>query len=416
MPRRRVLFFSEAVSLAHVARPTVLADALDPAEFEVHFATSGEYGACHAGRPWRFHRIESLSPQVFLQRLAQGSPLCREAELERRVRQDLDIIDAVRPDTVVHDFRLSLSIAARRAGVPLVSICNAYWSPYAASLRLLAPEIPVTRWLGHRFADRLINVIWPLVERRHLADVNRVRRRHGLPGHGSLRDFYCDGDSVLYADAPEIAPLHRAPANHAHIGPVVWSPPGPLPAWWGEALAQPSRRVYISMGSTGDASLLPRLVRVCRDAGLVCIVSTAGRRQVRPEAGKVYVADFICGNRAAAAAAFVVCNGGSPSTYQALAQGRPALGICSNLDQLLNMQRVAAAGAGILLHAGQAAGGRLRRAVASLLADGDRGGAGPGFQGRAAELRHRMAAMDAPAAFAQRLRRPEGPACARPHC
>lgn len=416
MSRRRVLFFSEAVSLAHVARPTVLADALDPAEFEVHFATSGEYGNCHAGRSWAFHHLDSLSPQAFLQRLAQGSPLYREAELERHVHRDLDIIDAVRPDTIVHDFRLSLSVAARRAGVPLLSICNAYWSPYAASMRLLAPEIPVTKWLGHRFADRLINLIWPLVERRHLADVNRVRRRHGLPGHASLREFYCDGDSVLYADAPEIAPLHRAPANHVHIGPVVWSPPGPLPAWWGEALAQPSRRVYISMGSTGDASLLPRLVDVCRDAGLVCIVSTAGRRQVRAEPGKVYVADFICGNRAAAAAEFVVCNGGSPSTYQALAQGRPALGICSNLDQLLNMQRVAAAGAGVLLHAGQAGGRRLRQAVAGLLADGDGNGAGPGLQARARELRHRMAAMDAPAAFAQRLRRADGPARAYPHC
>lgn len=39
--------------------------------------------------------------------------------------------------------------------------------------------------------------------------------------------------------------------------------------------------------------------------------------------------------------------GGSPSSYQSLAEGVPVLGICSNLDQFLAMGRVEKAEAGL---------------------------------------------------------------------
>ena len=37
-------------------------------------------------------------------------------------------------------------------------------------------------------------------------------------------------------------------------------------------------------------------------------------------------------------AALVIGNGGSPITYQALAAGKPVLGLASNFDQFLNMR------------------------------------------------------------------------------
>jgi UDP:flavonoid glycosyltransferase YjiC (YdhE family) len=45
----------------------------------------------------------------------------------------------------------------------------------------------------------------------------------------------------------------------------------------------------------------------------------------------------------------VICNGGSPTTYQALAAGVPVIGIARNLDQFLNMRLLEKAGVGILL-------------------------------------------------------------------
>ena len=47
----------------------------------------------------------------------------------------------------------------------------------------------------------------------------------------------------------------------------------------------------------------------------------------------------------------MVCNGGSPTVTQALLAGKPVLGLCSNMDQFLNMRSVEASGAGIMLRA-----------------------------------------------------------------
>ena len=79
------------------------------------------------------------------------------------------------------------------------------------------------------------------------------------------------------------------------------------------------------------------------------------------------IADFLPGGAIAARADLVICNGGSPSTHQALQQGTPVLGIPANLDQLLNMQFVVASGAGLSLRADRISIKRVRDTVQQLL-------------------------------------------------
>lgn len=75
------------------------------------------------------------------------------------------------------------------------------------------------------------------------------------------------------------------------------------------------------------------------------------------------------GDQVAAKASLVICNGGSPSTHQALAQGTPVLGIPANLDQLLNMQFIAASGAGLSLREENASGPHLRARISEVLTE-----------------------------------------------
>jgi len=55
----------------------------------------------------------------------------------------------------------------------------------------------------------------------------------------------------------------------------------------------------------------------------------------------IFSADFIAYGPACAAAALVICNGGAPAVYSALAQGTPALAVPSNLDQIVNLRSLA---------------------------------------------------------------------------
>jgi UDP:flavonoid glycosyltransferase YjiC (YdhE family) len=81
------------------------------------------------------------------------------------------------------------------------------------------------------------------------------------------------------------------------------------------------------------------------------VIATAGRGgELSPRPG-LWVADFLPGEAIAAKACAVVCNGGSPTTQQALLQGVPVVGIVGNLDQLLNMDYIERFGAGMLVRA-----------------------------------------------------------------
>ena len=67
--------------------------------------------------------------------------------LRAYVDDDLALLEAVRPDVVIGDFRLSLSVSARVAGIPYVNVTNAYWSPYARP-HFEVPNLALTRLVG----------------------------------------------------------------------------------------------------------------------------------------------------------------------------------------------------------------------------------------------------------------------------
>ena len=71
-----------------------------------------------------------------------------------------------------------------------------------------------------------------------------------------------------------------------------------------------------------------------------------------------------------ALADLVVCNGGSLTTQQALAAGKPVLGIASNMDQFLNMGPIEAFGAGITLRADRVSASAIRQTTRELLGNG----------------------------------------------
>ena len=81
----------------------------------------------------------------------------------------------------------------------------------------------------------------------------------------------------------------------------------------------------------------------------------------------------------------VVCNGGSPSTQQALAHGTPVLGIPANLDQHLNMQSVDRAGAGCLVRSDQLTSVKVADAVVSMLSTNNYGEAALSLRDAAAQ-------------------------------
>ena len=312
--------------------------------------------------------LHSISSQQFLQALASGSPVYDTATLRSYVQDDLKLIAQLKPDLIVGDFRLSLSVSARLAGIPYIAITNAYWSPYYAVTRFPLPVLPMTRFLPLSIAGAIFNLARPLAFGLHCNPLNRVRIENGLPSLGyDLRRVYTDADCTLYADIPELFPTENLPSTHHYLGPILWSPPVAKPAWWDDVpIDRPI--IYLSLGSSGQTRLLPTILEALADLPVTVIAATAGAAIPQHIPTNVFIADYLSGTEAAARANLVICNGGSPTSQQALAAGVPVLGIASNMDQFLNMGAIVEAGAGVLLRADRLDAGAVRAAVTEMLA------------------------------------------------
>lgn len=366
--KTRILFIAEAVTLAHVARPIVLAEGLDKRYFDVHFAHHPRYRKLLGELEMTQHEIHSISPQQFTNALAKGQPLYDQETLAAYVEEDLRLVAEIQPDIIVGDFRLSLAVSAEAAGIPYIALSNAYWSPYCRQ-DYIVPDLPFTRILGPRMAQVVFSVVRPLVFALHCLPMNRLRRRYGLSSLGfDLREVYTHADYTLYADIPDLYTMPNLPANHRLIGPVVWSPKCPLPDWWRE-LPEGRPLVYVTLGSSGQARLLPELIAALGELDITALVSTAGAEVSGVAPDNVYLAQYLPGEEAVKMSSLVICNGGSPTTHQALVHGVPVLGLAGNLDQFLNMDACSRTGAGRLLRADSAGKDDLARAIKDMLED-----------------------------------------------
>jgi len=367
----KILFVAEAVTLAHVVRLVTLAGHLHSNGWNVVLATDPRYSRLVGPLPFPTLDLYTMPAAQFQRSISRGSPIFDFETLDRYVRDDLSLLKQTSPQLVVGDFRISLGVSARLAQIPYVNLTNAYWSPLAR-IRRVVPEFEWVRRVGLPAAQLIFSGFQRIGYAQHVVPVNRVRRKYGLPGIGSdFRAALMDGDLTCFADLPEIIPTAPLPGNQYFIGPVPWSPAVPLPAWWRKPLDGKDQRplVYVTIGSSGPASVLQNVLDGIADLPVDVIVSTAGWAGALRVPANARIADMLPGDQACEAADLVICNGGSPGTYQALAHGKPVIGLATNMDQFLNMVAVEDAGCGRLLRSGSATADTVRRTTVAALSD-----------------------------------------------
>jgi UDP:flavonoid glycosyltransferase YjiC (YdhE family) len=366
MRRIRILFVAEGVTLAHVTRPLILARSLDTNLFEIHFACAPGWERILTNLSASFWSIKSISSHDFLAKLSKGRPIYSPATLHSYVKEDLQLLKNLDPDLVVGDFRLSLSVSAARHGVPYATITNAYWSEYCDLKHYPIPELPVTRIFGVSASDAIFQRIQPWVFAYHARPLNHVRRKYGMPPFVNLLQTYTDANHVLYADIPGLFPTTALPRHHCYLGPLSWAPNIDLPDWWPQ-LDTNKPLIYVSLGSSGTVAILPAVVEALASLPVSVVIATAQRWKPRIAPSNMWVVDFLPGDRVAKRASLIICNGGSPSVYQALQEGAPVIGIPSNMDQHLMMQAIVREGAGLLVRSEHATRDSLQKVTLELL-------------------------------------------------
>jgi UDP:flavonoid glycosyltransferase YjiC (YdhE family) len=368
--RKRILLLAEGATMAHFVRPVALADSLAAYqdEYDIHLYAPSRFAPDLAGKFYATGELKSAPGESFLENIARGKPLFSPEVLRAYVQEDCQLIRRIRPDLVVGDMRLSLPISARLEKVPSAVIMNAYWSPYAKR-RSVIPELPLTRLIPPRWLGLLYRAAAPLAGAMHVAQMNRVRKEFGvLPLPLDPRKMFTDGDYVLYPDVREFVPTNGAPPNHHYVGICNWAPSTPKPEWWERMCADPNRKVFISLGSSGPIRVLPELLAALAQLPVSVVLSTSGRPVPTVE-NNMYTAHLLPFVETAAQAAVVISHGGSGGLYPAMAAGTPMLAIPSNADQHLSTALLEENGAGLGVRVEEATAERLHAALLKILSE-----------------------------------------------
>lgn len=348
MRKTRALIFAEAVTLAHVVRAYQIAKSLHRRGHDVHFGVADRFRFVFDEPGITMHWITSKLGETFLDKVETGKKLYQAKELILYADEEIALIDQVKPDWVMGDFRHSLSISAHLSGVPYINLINAYWSPGYVNGRLPVPELrqfPISRL---PIAPALMPVLTPIIFKAQGQPLNAARRHFGLEPFDHCLNGWAGGDRTIFCDVPQGFEGFR-PAEHEHfIGHVTWEPQTEEKATgqWLETMAY-HPHIYVALGSSGGQGIRDRVVAQLSDAGYpLCVSGVAPNERPRDWPDTVLSAPLVAGSAVAAAAALVVTNGGSPTSYQALNVGTPVVGVPANMDQVLCINHIQSLNAG----------------------------------------------------------------------
>jgi UDP:flavonoid glycosyltransferase YjiC (YdhE family) len=368
MSRKRILFLAEGATMAHAVRPLVLANSLDPAQYDIYFYAPSRFSHYLKDKPFTSGELKTMPGEQFLANIDRGAPPFPLDVIRNYVKQDRELIRGIEPDLVIGDMRPSLPISTRLESAPCAVIMNAYWSPYAKR-RSIIPALPVTRVVPPSLLGPLYRLAEPVAFTIYMRLMNRVRKEFGIPPlPPDVRVMYTEGDYVLYPDVPEFVPTSSLPNHHRYVGICQWSPPVPKPGWWQRLDDDPKPKVLIALGSSGAVRVLPALFKALSELSVSVVLATSGR-QIQPAAAVMYAADLLPLTETAARCNLVVSHGGSPGVYPAIAAGTPVLGIPSNADQQMSVAVLGESGAGLGVRVEEASQKRLLDALERLLSE-----------------------------------------------
>lgn len=348
--RKKILFFSHAVTMAHFSRPLKWIECLDAEQYDIYIATHADFKKYLPSDRVTFLNLECIDAKQFSEIVGQARPIYDPATFARHVQEDLGILERIRPDLVIGDFRHSLSVSCRLKKIKYINITNAYWSPQV-KLDFPMPEISIVRKLGLGMANYLISPFLKIALKINFFKMAYILRKSFKEADLTFKDYrqvITDGDLTVYCDSPELVPLKKQSAHELFIGPLLWSMPTPLPAWWNSV--NPNKpKIFLSLGSSGNSEKLPLILKALSKLDAEVVVALAGKKLDSVTYPNIHTTDYLPMEEACREASLVICNGGSPMSHMALKFGIPTLGIVGNNDQLLNMAHLEKMGAGLTL-------------------------------------------------------------------
>ncbi|MCB0369122.1 MAG: hypothetical protein KDD45_06620 [Bdellovibrionales bacterium] len=327
--------------MAHPTRSWALAEKLDKNEFEIHFATPKNYHVYlnNFSNNFSLYDLPTITNETFNVRLFLAKFPYQMSELKQNLQYDNQLIQKVKPDFIVSDFRPSAPVASKVNHIPLINLIQYHWHPNFKRKPLI-PNIRFRQIFGRKLLKILTPFAESLVLKNQLEIINEFLSVNHVDTVDNLFEFYCLGDYLIFPDCQTIFPDAKLKINETFIGPLIWNNTiTPWPKLWPSSKSK-RLSAYISLGSTGNHALVPDIVDSLKQANFEIFLSTSGIKTNANLIAGVHSADFIPINKLLPMIDIMICNGGTSTTYHSLSMKTPVFSFPNNLDQYLHVTQL----------------------------------------------------------------------------
>jgi MGT family glycosyltransferase len=340
---RTVLISTVGDILAHVGRTILVGNALQKQGFRVLFSGQGRYLRLVEKEDFEVISTESVEAKHLLtqaRRKMAGVNLFTAEGFDNLVQLGLKQLDKLKPDVVLHDLQPSMAIAAAIAGIPCISIVNAYLTRYSLT--------PLETVIFHPMVRPFLE---PIRRRMASKPFRQLSSKYNLPRNAIFKDMLGIADLVLMPDVPEFVPTKNLPNHYKYCGPLVWEPENGSTAALKD-LDHERLTIYFTLGSTGLPEMFYKVINDLRDTEYQVIMTTGS--QLNPEEfgalpDNFIVKSFFPGSTVLKYSHAMICHGGNGTIYQALEAGRPIIAIPTHIDQRASAYLMEKQGAGLVI-------------------------------------------------------------------
>ncbi|MFA6005486.1 MAG: glycosyltransferase [Patescibacteria group bacterium] len=326
--KQTFLFFPIEVGLAHVTRSLAIGEELKRRGHHVFFALPKE--------KQKLFQQSSVSFVDVMTTLTGESILFlddfKKSEfVYSRMKDELRVIDEIKPHKIIVDFRISALGAAAARNIKTYTIFEGSALPYGGFIPnpgfpkiMFSPMSKIALLLFNRLKNSFLK---PLLE---------VSRKFG-----NTMDLDAWYKSVTYI-LPESSfylPSKNKKITAYYVGPWGWSGFRKYSPSWLSKIKPDGKTIYLTFGGTGFDSvklvqianlLIKNNYRVVISTGTICEPS------VFPKHPNLFVAKFLNGEEVSQLVDLVVCHAGYGTLMQAVCAEKPAVSIPFNPDQVIH--------------------------------------------------------------------------------
>ncbi len=346
---KRILFFCEGISFAHVARSLVVTKWLRDLGLPITVA-------CAPSRAPLFRTIadsvasrQMADPKAIYSRLVQGSAMFETEELLGYFEEDEQLIRELKPGLIASEFRFTALQLANKHGIPCVGLTEATCHPafipegtvpdsFAKPrflplefLDYISQKTSIGRWLTRQTIDRIS------------APFRKASQAYGLDPLPTFFDYASQGDLCLLCDDPNLIPIANLRPGDLYTGALHWDPGDPAPPELAR-LDAGAQTVYVSLGTQESlgTDFVPEYVRRMLAHGVQIVLSRGNRPFTLDMAdSKLFAFDFVNDLRVIPLTDLLVYPGGAMTTYAALSCGVPLLALPAHANQHFYAEAIA---------------------------------------------------------------------------